>query len=258
MGMKICTACLETKCFEAFGKGNDKNGLRHVCKTCRKAEYVAEKPEALRRAKAWQAANRPRHYATTRAWKESNRDRMMVTQKVRFETRMATCPIDYLLQGTKSRASQRARGNPNDLRAVFTIALSDVQDAPSCPDCLVPFTPQGLDDKGRRKPHVRSLDRADSSKGYIPGNVHVICWHCNRAKGDDSLARVQHLHDTCTPSGMITCHGIQQPKPTLARRIERMKKALTLDGRAVHSEKLTRSATWALDEYATTLEKLHG
>jgi len=38
MGMKRCTKCGETRELEAFSKGNDKNGLRHACKICRKAE----------------------------------------------------------------------------------------------------------------------------------------------------------------------------------------------------------------------------
>lgn len=236
MGMKTCTVCLETKCFESFGKGNDKNGLRHACKMCRKAEYVADRHEALRRAKAWQAANRPRHYATTKAWKRSNKDRMQATARARFETQRAACPIDYLLQRAKSRTVVRAKGNLKDPRAVFAIGISDLVDAFICPDCLVPFLPQGKDSKGRKQSHVRSLDRANSSLGYISGNVYVICLGCNTAKREDTLADVQRRHDACTEGGMITCNGVQQSKLTLARRIARMQQAtLTLSKRSVYS-----------------------
>lgn len=232
MGMKTCTKCGETKGSDAFFKQvKGKDYLRARCKTCQNAI-----------SKAWREANPGRGAAITKAHKE--------TQK-------AERPLEYLLKAAKDRTANRLRTKSNDPRGVFTVTLSDVLDAPSCPDCLSPFQPQGYDLKGRHKPHVRSLDRADSSKGYIPGNVHVLCRYCNKAKGADNLHRVQHLHAACTEGGMITCNGVQQSKPALARRIARMQKALTDVQRLSHSTNVTRSITWALDEYSTTLEKLH-
>ena len=35
-----------------------------------------------------------------------------------------------------------------------------------------------------RQENSPSIDRIDSSKGYIPGNVHVISWRANRIKND--------------------------------------------------------------------------
>lgn len=32
-------------------------------------------------------------------------------------------------------------------------------------------------------PFVPSIDRIDSSKGYTPGNVRVVCWAINQARG---------------------------------------------------------------------------
>jgi hypothetical protein len=39
-----------------------------------------------------------------------------------------------------------------------------------------------------------SLDRIDSSKGYIPGNVQWLCWTVNRMKGEHNL---EELRDWC-------------------------------------------------------------
>jgi len=38
-----------------------------------------------------------------------------------------------------------------------------------------------------------SLDRVDSSKGYVPGNVRVISWYANKLKNDLTLDQVRNL-----------------------------------------------------------------
>lgn len=39
---------------------------------------------------------------------------------------------------------------------------------------------------GKFSPWQPTVDRIDSSVGYIPANCHVVCWAYNRAKGDGS------------------------------------------------------------------------
>jgi len=39
------------------------------------------------------------------------------------------------------------------------------------------------------------LDRFDSSKGYIPGNINVICWACNNMKGAATSAQLRMIAD---------------------------------------------------------------
>jgi hypothetical protein len=38
-----------------------------------------------------------------------------------------------------------------------------------------------------------SLDKIDPNKGYVNGNVRIVCWLFNRAKGDGSDADVLML-----------------------------------------------------------------
>lgn len=49
--------------------------------------------------------------------------------------------------------------------------------------------------EGKRNYHTISLDRIDSSKGYIKGNLHLVCWIINQMKNDMSM---QELTNWCS------------------------------------------------------------
>lgn len=51
---------------------------------------------------------------------------------------------------------------------------------------IAPFLERGNKTKSITKP-LNGIDRIDSSKGYIDGNVVPCCVHCNRAKMDRSV-----------------------------------------------------------------------
>lgn len=44
---------------------------------------------------------------------------------------------------------------------------------------------------GYRNDSSPSLDRIDSTKGYVPGNVLVISWRANRLKSDATLSELR-------------------------------------------------------------------
>lgn len=43
------------------------------------------------------------------------------------------------------------------------------------------------------KPRGPSLDRIDPTKGYVRGNVEIICWRCNALKRDATLKELRML-----------------------------------------------------------------
>jgi len=65
----------------------------------------------------------------------------------------------------------------------FAITLPDLEAAwPAdncCKVCGVKLIRSG-DDRGQSG----SVDRIDSTKGYVPGNIHVVCLGCNGFKRD--------------------------------------------------------------------------
>ena len=83
--------------------------------------------------------------------------------------------IRSMLGAAKARAKKKG--------LLFAITEADVFIPHLCPLLLIPLAATG----GARAPGSPSLDRKDSTKGYIPGNVWVISYRANRIKNDATL-----------------------------------------------------------------------
>ena len=47
--------------------------------------------------------------------------------------------------------------------------------------------------KGNKNLYAPSIDRIDSRKGYVPGNIMFVCWQVNCAKQDMSLYQFKKM-----------------------------------------------------------------
>lgn len=163
---KICTACGEDKplsCFHVQKKG--RNGRQAKCKPCSSAAYyVPNRNKVL-------AAVRERR-AT-----EKGREQEREWQRAR---RLAN-PIIRMLQEARVRASKRGME--------FNILPSDVEIPERCPALGIVIEVGS----GRRADCSPSLDRVDTSRGYVRGNVRIISWRANRLKSDASLQELKDL-----------------------------------------------------------------
>lgn len=85
----------------------------------------------------------------------------------------------------KSRKRAREAGiefniTPQDIERVFPDA---------CPIFQVPLSyGKGISDG------LPSLDRIDSSLGYLPGNIRVISWRANYIKGNMSPEQIERMY----------------------------------------------------------------
>ena len=85
----------------------------------------------------------------------------------------------------------RKRENSKRSKWDWTIKITDVDWPTHCPILGIELD-YFVEARAENSP---SIDRIDSSKGYIPGNVHVISWRANRIKNDgtaeehESIAR---------------------------------------------------------------------
>jgi hypothetical protein len=73
----------------------------------------------------------------------------------------------------------------------FSISLSDIQfpENGKCPILGVPLKRH----RGKMERHTPSLDRKDSTKGYVPGNVFVVSWWANYLKEQMTLEQAQNM-----------------------------------------------------------------
>jgi hypothetical protein len=72
----------------------------------------------------------------------------------------------------------------------FDLTISDVVIPTQCPmletELIIPTG-------GQVSAHGPSLDRKDSTKGYVKDNVWVISWRANKLKGDGTLEEFRRL-----------------------------------------------------------------
>lgn len=86
-------------------------------------------------------------------------------------------------------ARARARGRNKGLGG--TIQVSDIHWPEYCPalgiKLFYPDSPKWLPLGGVCPPNLATLDRWDSSIGYVPGNVHILSFRANTLKNDGLL-----------------------------------------------------------------------
>jgi hypothetical protein len=88
----------------------------------------------------------------------------------------------------------RARHRAGSKGLEFSICRDDVYVPENCPCCGIMLARAGA--VGKAASNSPSLDRIDNNRGYVSGNVAVICWGCNELKGTASAAELRKTADT--------------------------------------------------------------
>lgn len=154
--MKICRKCKQDKEVEEFSKDkSSSDGRCSMCKQCTNTykKSIRTRARELQALKMQDSTYREYIRTRDREWRRNN-------------------PILHLYRGAKKRAKEKG--------LEFNIEHSDVVITTHCPILGVEFV-QGV--KGDYQKSY-SLDRIDSSKGYIKGNVRVISMRANTMKNN--------------------------------------------------------------------------
>lgn len=120
---------------------------------------------------------------TQAAWAEKNRDKLLVYRRGLYQKHKAsrqeamrkrkhTQPERWLLNTAKARAKKKGQE--------CSITLADIHIPQFCPIAGIPI----FSSDGKVGPNSPSIDRIDSTKGYVPGNVAVISHRANQLKSD--------------------------------------------------------------------------
>jgi len=157
-----CGACKRMEPKSNFGKRADAyGGLNYVCRD------VASERNRRAHAKASEH-NNERHRISRRARKLSDDAKIWALKK--------------LVADARRRARER--------KVSFALSIDDLQAPEFCPVFGTRLVYQA---DQRRCDMSASLDRIESSLGYVPGNVWIISWRANQIKSDataDELRKV--------------------------------------------------------------------
>lgn len=88
--------------------------------------------------------------------------------------------IKYLDYSTpEGRLLYRAYKKHKDEGFIFNLKVEDIKIPKSCPFLEIDLS---VDPKDFKEPHYATIDRIDSSKGYVKGNIQVISQKSNKMK----------------------------------------------------------------------------
>ena len=174
MNKKTCFKCKLIKNYDCFY--TDKrhlDGLKSDCKECfkqiSKEQYKSSKKHV--------------YYIQNQEKILINRKDNLIINREKFLKRKLKSPEKYLLIHAKSRAKKR--------NLDFDISIEDVKIPEKCPvlGILLVFS------LNKRTNNTPSIDRIDSSKGYIKGNVIVVSWRANMLKNNGTWQEHQQIAD---------------------------------------------------------------
>jgi hypothetical protein len=137
-------------------------------------------------SRAWYQRNSEKARESTQRWRSENPEKIKA-QKTSWMKKPEN-RVRHILGQAKKRASEKG--------IEFSITLDDLLPLPDvCPVLGIKINYEG--NKGKRGfvNDSPSIDRIDSSLGYIKGNVKLICWRANRIKSDATIEEMQALLD---------------------------------------------------------------
>lgn len=138
--------------------------------------HVERHRDATReKSREWGRNNPDRKRETNRRWLEANRERSRERNRQWKRENAARA----LLGRARANAKQRGR------EVTITEAEVEALLAPGvCSLTGLRFHFQEWDGVSSRDPWAPSLDRIDTSRGYVTGNVRVVLWIVNYMRGD--------------------------------------------------------------------------
>jgi hypothetical protein len=153
-----------------------------------KGHVMRTKEQAKQYNQTYYKKNKERLKAEATSYYHENKDKILDTvRKYRDENReiIREKGKDYYRRNISNRLFNAARARARKFGHDFDITLDDVIIPEVCPLLEIPlFVAEG---RGSVKSNSASLDRIDSSKGYVKGNVWVISFKANTMKSDSTV-----------------------------------------------------------------------
>jgi hypothetical protein len=144
-----------------------------------KRYYENNKEKVKEQAKEYYANNKEQILETVHTYREANRDTLR--EKGR----------EYYRRKPENRMLNRARSRAKKHNMDFNLDESDIAIPTHCP--LLGIELYIAEGRKAVKDNSASLDRIDSAKGYVKGNVWVISHRANTIKSNSTLEEIKLL-----------------------------------------------------------------
>jgi hypothetical protein len=189
---KPCKKCGNWNPLDSFVKNS-------VCKdgradTCRKCSNIY--------GKEWKCKHKDRISARRRELYEKNigwasRERIVQRMEERRKLYPLRVRCQMLRGGMILRSHSYRRNRPLEFdNDFFTVKhlMDRLSKNPNCECCGKSLDLSFKKDK-KFNDNSASMDRVDSAKGYIKGNVAIICWRCNKVKQNSTAKELRVVAD---------------------------------------------------------------
>lgn len=176
--MKVCSTCGMLKDLDQFHAHSTRDGRRSKCVECEKKRRAADRIKNIERERR---RDRARYRADP--VRRLNTQRLRAANSERYKAndirRHVADPRKKMLRTARLRAKMYGRE--------CTIILADIFVPKFCPLLGIPIY-VGTKQVKNNSP---TIDRKDSAKGYVRGNIWVISWRANRLKSDSTLEELK-------------------------------------------------------------------
>lgn len=192
---KRCGICGEVKPLEEFAKKSGrKDGVSYCCTLCNRRRHQDWYQTNKASIKEERDSRREEIREYDRQMYEKNKQSIRVRQKDYYEEN-ARKVMDQQREALKDNPAKgllklaKQRSKKSGIEVAITEAEIIIPEF--CPILGVRLEFGKMADRGNSP----SLDRIDSTKGYIPGNVAVISWAANRLKSNGTAEQHRRIAD---------------------------------------------------------------
>lgn len=135
--------------------------------------YLENKEKLKQKASLYYLENKEKTLENVKKYRDENRE--VIREKGR----------EYYRRKHKNRLLNAARARAKKTGLAFDITENDFDMVDHCPLLNIPlFIGEG---RKSAKPNSPSMDRIDSTKGYVKGNVWIISYKANTMKSNSTL-----------------------------------------------------------------------
>ena len=194
---KTCTKCnVEKELWEFHFKTLERGKLQAHCRECKKEKdkqrYQYNKEKISESKKQHYQDNKEKILERKKQYRKNNKEKISKRRKQYYHNnkeKIIQINKRYKIKNLKRYLFNKAKTRAKKFEREFNITIEDIQLPEYCPVLGIKLE---VSDR-RPSDNSYSLDRIDSNKGYVKGNVQVISHRANSLKSNATLEELKKL-----------------------------------------------------------------